>query len=164
MIKKISIVFLSFLVSSVMLPGCEGKDDNSEAAKAQLLLPKVQKDLERTRRKYNSLSDRLRVVQHERDQLAMRIRQLTTDDQSVEEMNMKVKQQAERIVFLEEQIEELSATIDSQRTTISQRENTINELVALIEQQPVSDDQQGIVDQQEIVEQEEVIEEQIEGY
>lgn len=144
--------------------GCGGKDDNSEAAKAQLLLPKVQKDLERIRRNYNSLSDQLRVVQHERDQYVLRLRQLTADGQNIEEMNMKMKQQAERIAFLEEQIGQLNATIESQQTTISQRDNTISELVALIEQQPVSDEQQGIIDQQEIIEQGDVAEQQVEGY
>ncbi len=152
MIRKISIVFFSFLISSVIFLGCEGKDDNSEAARAELLLPKVQKDLERVRRNYNSLSDRLRVVQHERDQLALQIRQLTTEGQNVEEMNAKIKQQAERITLLEEQIEELNATVESQRATISEQQNTITELVELIEQ-PVSDEQQGIVDQQEVLDQ-----------
>ena len=146
--KKISIVFLSFFVGSVIFLGCEGKDDNSEAAKAQLLLPKVQKDLERVRRNYNSLSERLRVVQHERDQLALQIRQLMTDGQNVEEMNAKVKQQAERITFLEGQIEELDATVESQRATISEQQNTITELVGLFEQQPVSDTQEEIVEPQ----------------
>ncbi len=157
MIRKISIVFLSFLVSSVIFPGCGGKDDNSEAAKAELLLPKVQKDLERVRRNYNSLSDQLRVVQHERDQFALRLRQLMTEGQNIEEMNVKIKQQAERITLLGEQIEELNATVESQRATISEQQNTITELVGLIEQ-PVPDEQQGIVDQQETVEQ------QAEGY
>lgn len=164
MIKKAYIIFLSFIVGSVMLHGCEGKDDNSEAVRAELLLPKVQKDLENIRKRYNSLSESLRVVQHERDQFAIQIRQLTTDGQDVKQIEIKFKEQAERINFLEEQIVELSATIESQRTTISEHESTIAELVALIEQQNTSDEQQEIIDQQEVMEQEEFVEEQAEGY
>lgn len=158
MIRNISIVFLSFLISSVILLGCEGKNDDSEAAKAELLFPKVQKELERVQRNNRSLIDQLREVQHERDQYILRLRQLTTEGQNVEEMNAKIKQQAEKIAILEEQIEELNATVESQRATISEQQNTITELVGLIEQQPVSDGQQGNVDQQETVEQ------QAEGY
>jgi septal ring factor EnvC (AmiA/AmiB activator) len=148
MIRRISIVFLSFLVSSVIFSGCGGKDDNSEAAKAELLLPKVQKDLERVRRNYNSLSDQLRVVQHERDQLALQLRQLMAEGQNVDEMKAKIKQQTERITLLGEQIEELNVTVESQRATISEQQNTITELVGLIEQQPVSDTQQETVEPQ----------------
>lgn len=152
--KKKSIVFLSFLVGSVIFSGCGGKDDNSEAARAELLLPKVQKDLERVRRNYNSVSDQLRVVQHERDQLALQLRQLMAESQNIEEMNAKNKQQTEKITLLGEQIDELNATVESQRATISEQQNTITELVGLIEQQPVSEEQQGTVDQQGTVEQE----------
>ena len=158
MIRRKSIVFLSFLLSSVMFLGCKGKNNDSEAAKAELLLPKVQRDLERIKRNYNSLVDQLRVVQHERDQLAAQVTQLSSEGQSIVEMNLKNKQQAERITFLEEQIEELNATVESQRTTISEQQSTITELVGLIEQQPVPDTQQGTIDQQETVEQ------QAEGY
>jgi len=164
MIKKIYIVILSLLIGSVIFPGCEGKDDNSEAVRAELLLPKVQKDLDTIRRRYNSLSEQLRVVQHERDQFAIQIRQLTADGQNVEEIKIKFREQAERINFLEEQIEELNTTIESQRTTISGHESTIAELIALIEQQNISNEQQEIIDQQEVVEQEEFVEEQAEGY
>jgi chromosome segregation ATPase len=160
MIEKISIVFLSLMVGSVVFLGCEGKDDSSETAKAELLLPKVQKELERIQRSNRSLVDQLREVQHERDQYVMRLRQLATDSQTVEEMNAKIKQQAARTVLLEEQIEALNATVESQRATISEQQNTITELVNLIEQEPVSDIQQEPVSDI----QQEAVEQQVDGY
>jgi len=160
MIRNMSIVFfLSFLVCSVIFVGCKGKDDNSEAAKAQLLLPKIQKDLARARSTMNSLSDQLRVVQHERDQLIQQIGQLTsardnavstaeTADKSIDEMVAKIDEQSERIKYLEDEINRLNSTIEDQGATISQQQATIAELVSLIDQEPVSEGQQGIVDQQ----------------
>jgi peptidoglycan hydrolase CwlO-like protein len=156
MIRNISIVFfLSFLISSMILAGCEGRDDNSEAAKAQLLLPKVQKDLERTRRSLNSLSDQLRIVQHERDQLIQQVRQISSarDDavstaQNVEGMSTKINEQSERIKYLEDEIDRLNSVIEEQGVTISQQQATIAELVSLIDQEPVTDGQQEVFDQQ----------------
>lgn len=156
MIRKISIVFfLSFLVSSMIFVGCEGRDDNSEAAKAQLLLPKVQKDLERARRSMNSLSDQLRVVQHERDQLIQQIRQISSarDDavstaQNVDDMSTKINEQSERIKYLEDEINRLNSVTEEQGATISQQQATIADLVSLIDQEPVSEGQQEVVDQQ----------------
>jgi len=160
MIRKMSIVFfLSFFVSSMIFLGCEGKDDNSEAAKAQLLLPKVQKDLERTRRSLNSLSEQLRVVQHERDQLIQRIRQITSarDDavstaetvgQNVGDMSTKINEQSERIKYLEEEIDRLNSVIEEQGATISQQQATIADLVSLINQGDISENQQEVVDEQ----------------
>src|SRR4030042_1100018 len=160
MAKKMSIVFsLSFFVYSMILIGCKPREGNSQAAEAQVLLPKVQKDLERARSNLNSLSEQLRMIRFERDQLATQIRQLTSahDDavstaetagQNIGEMTAKINEQSERIKFLEDEINRLNSVIEDQGTTISQQQATIAELVGLIEQRPIPEGQQGIIAQQ----------------
>ena len=159
MARRISIVFfLSVFVCSVIFMSCKGREDKSQAAEAQVLLAKVQKELERAKSNQNSLIEQLRTVQLERNQLATQIRQLTsahddaistaeTADQSIGEMTAKIGEQSERIKFLEDEINRLNSVIEDQGTTISQQQATIAELVSLIEQ-PIPEEQQEIVDQQ----------------
>ena len=158
MTKRTSIVFfLSVLVCSVIFIGCEGNDDSKEAAEARVLLPKVQKELARTRSNLNSIGEQLRMVRC--DQLATQIRQLTSahDDvvnnaetvgQSIDEMTAKTNEQSERIGYLENEINELNAVVENQRTTIAEQQSTIAELVSLIEQNSIPEGQEEIVDQQ----------------
>lgn len=148
--------FLSVLVCSVILLGCGRKQDD-EAAEALVLLPKVQKDLDRARSNLNSLSEQLRMMQFERNQLSQQIRQLTsaredavntdeTMDENIDEMAAQMNQQTERISYLEEEIDRLNAIIEEQGATISQQQGTIAELVSLFEQRPIPEEQEEIID------------------
>ncbi|MBN2182168.1 MAG: hypothetical protein JW715_09660 [Sedimentisphaerales bacterium] len=144
--RKSIVFFLSGLICSVILIGCTQKDDNSEAARAQVLLPKVQKDLDRVKRNNDSLIDRLRAVELERNMLSQQVNQLTTAGQNVSEMTAKINEQGERITYLETQIDELNAVIESQRNTISEQQSTIAELVSFFER-PDSETQEVVMDQ-----------------
>jgi chromosome segregation ATPase len=156
--RRLTIVFyLSLLVCSILL-SCRQKDDSSQAAEAQIMLPKVQRELERAKSNMNSLSEQLQAVQFERNQLAAQVRQLTsahdeaistaeTAGQSISEMTAKINEQNQKIQSFEDEINRLNSVIEEQGTTIAQQQTTIAELVGLIEQRPVSEGQQQITDQ-----------------
>lgn len=158
-ISRLAIVFcLSLLICSILL-SCKQKDDSSQAAEAQILLPKVQRDLERARSNMNSLSEQLQAVQFERNQLAAQVRQLTsahdeavstaeTVGQSVSEMTATINEQNQKIQAYEEEINRLNSVIEEQGATIAQQQTTIAELVGLIEQGSVPEGQQQAADQQ----------------
>ena len=155
-----AIVFcLSLLVCSILL-SCKQKDNSSQAAEAQIMLSKVQRDLERAKSNMNSLSEQLQAVQFERNQLAAQVRQLNSahDEavstaenagQSISEMTAKMNEQNEKIQAFEDEINRLNSVIEEQGATIAQQQATIAELVGLIEQRPVPEgQQQQIADQQ----------------
>jgi len=153
------VFFLSVLVCSVMLISCERRGDDTEAAEAQVLLPKAQKDLARAKSNLNSLREQLQAVQHERDLLAQQVGELTTArdnavntaqtvDKSIDNMTAKINEQSERISFLENEIDELNAVVEVQRATIAEQQGTIAELVSFIKQKPIPEEQEEVIDKQ----------------
>jgi chromosome segregation ATPase len=158
-----SLLFLSVFVCSVILVGCQDKRENKEKAEAELLVPKLERELAKAKSHLKLLSDELEAVKQMRDQLEQQVRNLTaahddavkqseTADQNVDELNRKINKQSERISYLENEINVLNSVVEEQRATIAEQQGTIAELVTIIEQQPVEGEQVIPEEQQEVVE------------
>ena len=154
--------FLTVLICSVVLVGCEGRDDISdlEAVDGEVL-SSVRSGLAKVKRDLTDLSDELQAARGIQEELMKQIEMLVADrdnaevtakvtEQRIEELAAQINEQVEVLSQFENEVKGLNVAVENQQTTINELQTTITELVNIIEQQAAAEEQQEeVVEYQE---------------